>query len=139
MATVNLSTAAQNAGAEAITDLVDAGTGDGVIKLYADTIPTNANTAVGSQVLVSTHNFSAVAFGAASSGTVSADTIDDDTSAAATDTVTWARVLDSDANVVMDVDVGEAASGAVLILDDTSVTIGDTVSISSFDFTMPAS
>ena len=133
---VHLSDAAREAMSDAIVALIDAGSsGDGQVKLYGDTPAVDAETAVGSQTLISTHNFSDPAFGAAVDGVVTADPIDNDTSAAASDDATWARVTDSDGVVIMDWDAGE--SGTTLILDESTITIGDTVAITSAVMTMP--
>jgi hypothetical protein len=58
-----------------------------------------------------------------------------DTSANATGTATWFRVINGSTNAVIDGSVGTAS--ADLVLNSTSIAIGQTVTISSWTFTMP--
>lgn len=130
-----LSNAAASAAADAVVDLIDAGAGAGTIKIYDGTIPTNANTAVGSQVLLATLTFSDPAFGAAANGVATADTITSDNSADATGTASWARIADSNGNTVMDVTVG--TSGEDINFNTVSFVSGATIAISSLTYTQP--
>lgn len=116
----------------------------GTIKIYAGTQPTDANTAVGSQTLLATLTFGSTAFGSSSAGgttpsrkaTVTANAITDDTSADATGTATWFRILKSDGTtVVLDGSVG--TSGADLNLATTSLVSGEDVAITSCTFSIP--
>lgn len=68
---------------------------------------------------------------------MSANAIADDTSANATGTATWFRVVDGDANTVMDGDVTVAAASPLgdLIMNTTSINSGATVSVTQFDLT----
>jgi hypothetical protein len=130
-----ISTAARNAAADAIVDLIDAGAGAGTIKIYTGSSPGPGSAATGT--LLATLTFSDPAFGAASSGTATASAITSDTSADDTGTAGYARVEDSDGNDIMDLTVG--TSGADLNLDSVSIVAGGTVSVSSCTITMPAS
>ena len=136
MANVRLANAAQQAAMDAVVDLIDAGAAAGKVRIYDGTQPANANTAVTSQTLLAELTFSDPAFGNTNtSGTTTASAITDDSSANATGTATWARVLDSDNNVIFDCDVG--TSGTTITLNTTSIGIGGTVSITSFTLTHP--
>lgn len=136
MANVRLPTASQNAACNAIVDLIDAGAGAGTIQIRSGTQPASANDAA-TGTLLATLTFSDPAFGNASSGIAAASAITADSSADATGTASWARVLDSDSNVIMDCDVG--TSGATINLNSVSITAGGNVSITSMTVTMPAS
>ena len=71
---------------------------------------------------------------AASGGTLTLNAIADDTSANATGTATWFRIVQSDGSThVMDGDV--AASGSDLNFDSVSFVAGGTVSVTSFVIT----
>lgn len=130
---LQLSTAAQNAEVDALMALANTG----YIRLYTTAQPANANTAIGAQTLLATLRFGATAFGASSSGTATANAITSDTSAAATGTATWFRVLKSDGtSVLWDGSVGTAT--ADLVLNTTSIVTGATVAISSLTYTHPA-
>lgn len=130
-----LTNAAASAAADAVVDRIDAGAGAGTIKIYSGTIPTDADTAIGAQVLLATLPFSDPAFGAASNGVATANAITSDTSADATGTAAWARIADSDATTVMDVTVG--TSGDDINFNTVSFVAGATVSITALTYTQP--
>lgn len=130
-----LSNAAASAAANAVVDSIDAGAGAGTLKLYSGTIPTNADTAIGAQVLLATLTFSDPAFGNASNGVATASAITSDTSADATGTATWARIADSNGATVMDVTVG--TSGEDINLNTNSIVAGATVAVTSLTYTQP--
>ena len=135
MANVRLSNTANAAACDAVVDLIDAGAGAGTIQIRSGTQPADADDAA-TGTLLATLTFSDPAFGAASSaGVATASAITQDSSADATGTASWARVLDSDSNTVFDCDVG--TSGATINLNTVSITAGATVSITSFTVTHP--
>lgn len=104
---------------------------NGYLRIYDGTKATNADTAVGAQVLLSEHRFSATSAPGASGGLVTFSAITDDTSANASGTATWFRCLASDGTtVVMDGNVG--TSGTNLVLNSTTITAGATVKITGF-------
>lgn len=113
-----------------ITALIDAGAGAGLIRIYDGTRPATGGTAT---TLLAELTCSDPSFPAASSGAMTANAITDDSSANATGTATWFRVVDSNGAFVLDGDVG--TSGSDLNLDSVSITVGQTVSISSFVLT----
>lgn len=127
---ITLTTAARNAACDAIVDLIDAGTGAGYLE-----IKSGASTVAGTNE-VATLAFSDPAFGAASSGVATASAITDDTSATG-GTASHFTIFDSDNAAVMQGTV--STSGADLNLSSVTIGAGDTVSISSFTVTMPAS
>ena len=127
------STAVRNAKLDAITTEMDAGTA-AIIEIYDSTGTGRPATggAVTTQVKLATLTFSAASFAAASGGTIVGAAITDDTSADATGTATWFRVLTQSAGTfIMDGDVG--TSGSDLNLNSTSINAGVNVSITQFD------
>lgn len=129
--------------AKAAVDAVAAKCNSGTIKIYTGSQPTDANTAVGAQVLLATLTFGATAFAASvasgSAGsrivTATANAITGDTVADATGTAAWFRVLKSDGTtVVFDGSVG--ASGADLNLATVSIVANDDIEVTSFTITL---
>ena len=130
------SVAVRNAKADAITTAADAGTA-AIIQIYDSTGTGRPATggAVTTQVLLATLTMSATSFAAASSGTIVGASITDDSSADATGTATWFRMLTQSAGThIMDGDVG--TSGSDLNLNTVSLVSGATVSITQFDITV---
>lgn len=126
--------ALRHARLDEITTAVDSGAAAGLLRIYDGARPTDADTAVGAQNLLAELTFSDPSFPAAATGDLTANAITDDSSANATGTAAWFRVVNSDATTtVMDGDVG--TSGSDLNLNSTSITSGGTVSCSSFVIT----
>jgi hypothetical protein len=99
-----------------------------IIKIYSGTQPVNANTAISSQTLLVSLNVSGT-FGTDSNGTITLSSVTSAT-AVATGTASFFRITKSDGTtVVMDGSVGTSA--ADMILDNTSIATGQTVSITS--------
>lgn len=136
MANVRILTTVRNSMLDAINAAINAGAGAGTIKIYSGTQPANANTALSGNTLLATLTFTDPAAPAASGGVLTFDPITQDASADATGTATFARIQDSNANVVFDCDVG--TSGATLIINTTSIVAGGPVSITSFTLTIAA-
>ena len=99
-----------------------------IISIYQGTQPANANTAISGQTLLVSLTVSGT-FGTDSNGTITMSSVANGT-AVATDTATFFRITKSDnSTVVMDGSVG--TSSADMILDNTSIATGQTVSITS--------
>jgi len=133
-----LADTAKNAAADAVAALANTG----YIRIYDSTggtgQPADPDSAVGSQVLLAELRFGATAFGAASAGVCTANAITGDSSADATGTATWVRILKSDGTTkLFDGSVG--TTGADLNLNTVSVVIGATVNITSLTYTHPES
>ena len=128
-----------NAAANAMVDALTALANSGYIRIYDSTgtgQPTDADTAVSTQVLLAELRFGSTAFGAAVAGVATANAITQDSSANATGTATWFRVLESDGTTVLwDGSVG--TSSADLVLTTTSIVANAAVAISSMTFTHP--
>lgn len=135
--TPSISTAARNAAADAVADLVDAGTPPGKLKIYSGTMPTTVNDALAGNTLLAELTMSATAFGAASSGVATAAVITSDSSADASGTASFFRVTNAAGTAIMQGSVG--TSGADLNLSSTSITAGGTVAVTSFTYTQAGS
>jgi hypothetical protein len=120
-----------NAEADAVGNALNSG----YIRVYDGTQPATADTAVTTQTLLAELRFGADAFGAASNGTITANAITDDSSANATGTATWARILASDGTTVW-FDGTAGTSAANVILNSVAISAGAAVSISSLSFTV---
>lgn len=131
MAVLRLKTTVKNSILTPINDAISAGSAAGTINIYSGTIPATPETAVTSQTLLGTLTFSDPA-GVIADGALTMSTITQDASADATGVATWARVLDSDANVVMDIDVTTTGGGGTLQLNTTNIVAGGPIIINSF-------
>lgn len=128
--TVIFSVAARTAKANA--DLTSIGSA-AVLGIYGGTRPATPDTAAGSTVLV-TMTMSG-AFGTATSGVITANTIPSGTVTTA-GTAVWARLSTSGSTAVVDFDVSTVAAGTGDIqLTTTTLTVGVTVTLSSFTLT----
>lgn len=123
-------TTLRNSRLDAITTAVDGGAGAGLCRIYDGTRPASGGAAT---TLLATLTFTDPSFGSAASGVLTASAITQDSSADATGTATWFRVVDSTGTFVMDGSV--AASGSDLNLTTTSIITAQPVSISSFVIT----
>ena len=122
--------ALRNARLDEITAKIDAGTGAGKIRIYDGARPATGGTVTN---LLAELTMGDPSFPAAAAGSMTANAITGDTSADATGTATWFRVVDSDNNFVLDGNVG--AGGSDLNLNSTSINAGVAVEITSFVLT----
>jgi hypothetical protein len=132
-----------NANRARAADAVCARANSGYLNIYSGTVPANADTALSGNTLLATLTMAATAFGAAntSTGVATAGTITADSSADATGTATFFRVMESGTTpgtvVVFQGTVG--TSGAELNLSSTSIVATGTVSVTSLTYTQSAS
>jgi hypothetical protein len=141
---LSISTAARNAACDAIVDLADAGSGAGVIRIYSGSKPaTPATSATGT--LLAEFTLSDPAFGSAATGVATlASPPKTDSSANATDTAGYFRLLDSTEAAgtglgIVDGTVTATGGGGDVTLNTTSITSGAAVELTSGTITMPAS
>ena len=121
-------TGLRNAKLDAISTYAGSGA---LIRIYDGSQPATGGTVTN---LLAELSLSAAFAAAASGGVLTVNTITDDSSADATGTATWFRIVKSDGTThVMDGTVG--TSGADLNLDSVSIVAGGTVSITSFTIT----
>lgn len=115
-----------------ITALIDAGVSAGKLRVYNGTRPATGGAVT---TLLAELTMSDPSFPAAAAGTMSANAITGDSSADASGTATWFRVVDSAGNHVMDGDVGITGSGADLEFNTVTVAAGVTVNVTAFNVT----
>ncbi|MES2635837.1 MAG: hypothetical protein V4605_04910 [Pseudomonadota bacterium] len=126
-----LNTQLANATVNGQADNLSARLNSGFLRIYDGTQATNADTALGAQVLLAELTFNATAAPAAVNGLLTFNAITADPSANATGTATWYRALSSNGTtVVMDGSVGTATSN--LVLNSVSIVAGGNVAVSSF-------
>jgi hypothetical protein len=124
------STTLRNNMLDEITAAIDGGVSAGLLRVYDGTRPATGGAAT---TLLAELTFTDPCAGAASAGVLTFSSITDDSSANATGTATWCRVVDSTGTFVFDANVG--ASGADYNLNTTSITAGQTVSCTSASIT----
>jgi hypothetical protein len=122
--------------------MLDAGIGttadSGFLRIYDGTQAATASTAIGSQVLLAELTMNADAFPSASSNMLTANSITQDSSANATGTASWFRLVASNGTTVL-LDGSVGTSGCDLNLNSVSITAGGTVSCTSFTIVEPIS
>lgn len=130
----SITTANRNRAADAVT----ARANNGSLRIYDGTPPADANAALSGNTLLASLPMSATAFAAAASGVATANAITADSSADASGTATFFRVLETDGTtVVFQGTVG--VSGAELNLNSVSIVAGGNVSVTSLTYTQAGS
>lgn len=123
----------------AFTTANDAGTA-AVINIYSGTAPADADAALSGNTLLAQLTMSATSFPAATDlapgARITANAITSDSSADATGTATFFRILTQNAGTVTAQGTVGTAS-ADLILNTTAITAGSTVSITAATITLP--
>jgi len=128
---VTLSNAAASGAANAVVDLLDAGSSNTYPQLRIN-ISGNAST-------VAALNFTgSTAFGAASNGVCTAGTIADNTNAPG-GTAAAFQCVDQDGTVVFSGTVTATGGGGDITLSSVAVGATDTVAVSSLTYTQPTS
>ena len=134
-------TTGANAARDAALNAITATVNNGSLRIYSGTAPANADGALSGNTLLAQLTLGATAFGAAASGVATANAISADTSADATGTPTFFRLLASNGTTV--VYQGTAgASGQELNLSGLTggqIVAGNPVSVSSLTMTQTAS
>ena len=131
-----LYTAARNAAANAVVDLIDADASAGRLEIRTDARPA-VNAALTGTLLASI-DFDDPAFGDAAAGVATAaGRPNEDPSADATGTAGYGAVVDDSGDVVFTGTVGTSGSGADFILSTLSIVAGQPVSLESMTFTQP--
>lgn len=139
---LSISNNAAKAACDAIVDLIDVG-GGGKLRIYSGTVPTDADTALGAQVLLAELNMNATAFGSAADlnpgARATANAITDDTAANATGTASFFRVVNAAGTCIMQGSVSATGGGGDLQLNTVSIVINAAVQVTAFTFTVPES
>lgn len=123
-------TTLRNSRLDSITTAVDAGAGAGLLRIYDGTRPATCGTAT---TLLAELTMSDPSASAASAGVLTFSSITADSSANATGTATWFRLVDSTGTCVLDGNVG--TSGSDLNLNSVSISTGQNVAVTSFTIT----
>jgi hypothetical protein len=124
---LGFSTTLRNARLDAITTAAGA---SAKLRIYDGTRPSTGGTAT---TLLAELTCNATFAPAASGGTLTLNSITSDSSADATGTATWARIVTSGGTFVIDCSVG--TSGADINLNTTSIVSGAAVAVTSAVFT----
>ena len=127
---LSYTTAVRNSMLDEITAAIGS---SGLLRIYDGTPPASVNNALSGNTQLAELALSATAAGAASSGTLTFSAISNDTSADATGTASFFRLLTSGGSAVVQGTVG--TSGSDINFDSVSFVAGGTVSVSSLAFT----
>lgn len=130
-----LSTAARNAAADAIADLIDVG-GAGTMRVRTGAQPTNVGDA-DTGTLLGTVTFSATAFGVASTGVVTAASITSDTTADNSGTAVSFRLYTGGGSIHSDGSAGQGSGD--MNFDNNTIVAGGVIAVSSMTITVPIS
>jgi hypothetical protein len=137
---VNLS----NGMLDAINALLNEGTGDAIINVYAGSIPATCEATLGAASLLGTCVMNATPFQAATALSINANAITDDSSADTSGIASFFRVYSTTAgtdatksNCHIQGSAGEAADSTDLTLDDKNIVAGGVISITDYDISMP--
>jgi hypothetical protein len=124
-----------NTAANAAADAVVALANSGKLRIYDGTQPATADTAVSTQNLLAELTLNSTAFGAAVAGVATANSITSDSTADASGTATWFRIVKSDGTTVLwDGSVG--TSGCDLNLNTAVIEAGAIVAVTSLTYTI---
>lgn len=118
----------RNAMLNAIRDAADAGAGAAVVKIYVAPRPATGGAAT---TLLGTVACSDPCAPDAASGVLTFGAFTEDPSADTDGTAAWARLETSTGGFVTDMSVGEAGSGADLIMNTTTIVTGGPIRIDS--------
>lgn len=135
---LRLSNAARSAAADAVVDLLDAGSTGGLLRIYTGSQPAGpGSTATGD--LLAELDLADPAFGSASNGVAAIDA-DPALSTTGVDdgAAGWFRLLDSNELAVVDGTVTATGAGGDLTLNTTTISVGLTVEVTGGSITMPS-
>lgn len=127
---LSLTTTVRNNMLDQITSAIGS---SGLLRIYDGTPPANVGTALSGNTLLATLPLSTTAAAGASSGVLTFNSITADSSADATGTASFFRLLTSGATAVVQGTVG--TSGADINFNTVSFTSGSNVAVSSLTIT----
>lgn len=128
---------------DGVVDSLDGGTTNpqGVLRIYSGTPPTNVDTGLSGNTILSEHDLSNPAFGNATDNNpnaiATAGAVADDTSANATGTATFARLFDRDDVARVQLTVSATGGGGEVQINSTSIVTSTLVQVTSMTMTMP--
>lgn len=132
---MKISNVARSAAADAVVDLIDAGTPPGTLRVATGSAPTNTTDA-DSGTTLATLTFSNTAFGAASNGVATANSITSDTNVDNSGTAAHFRAKNAAGTVIFQGTCG--TSGSDINWDNNVFVAGGTAAISSMTYTQPS-
>lgn len=135
MAVIKLTNGARSGMALGLIAAFDTGAAACQLKFYDGAQPAGPATAVGSQVLLGTLVCSDP-IATESNGVITFSAITQDSSADASGTATWARLLDGNGVAIADFDVTNNAGSGVIKMNTTTIVAGGPIQVSSFTITM---
>jgi hypothetical protein len=136
---IRLPIAARSAGANAVADLVDAGAGSGMVRVYTGAQPASADLAA-TGTLLAEFTLNDPAFGSAVAGVATLIVVPAlSTTGLAPGDAGWFRAVDSVGATVLDGSVTATGDGGDLIMNTIAVSIGLTLQLTAGTITMPAS
>jgi hypothetical protein len=109
---------------------IDADAGAGTLKFYDGTQPAGPDTAVTSQTLLGTLTLSDPA-GSVTGRVLTFSAITEDSSADATGTCTWARLLDNSGDAIADFTVTATGGGGDIEINSTNIVAGGPIQVTS--------
>jgi hypothetical protein len=136
--TIRLPIASRNVAANAVADLVDAGSGAGLVRVYSGSQPASADLAA-TGTLLAAFTLNDPAFGSAVAGTATLVVSPAlSTTGLAAGDAGWFRVVDSTGATVLDGSVTATGGGGDLIMSTITVSVGLTLQLTAGTTTMPA-
>ena len=105
----------------------------GKLRLYTESRPASADTAISNQTLLAEYSLPDPA-GTVSNGVLTGPALSS-ALVLADGSAAWARAVDSSGVTVLDLDVGLAGSGASVIIDSLSLVTGGLVAVQSWSIT----
>ena len=137
MAVLRLAAGLKNAMVDRVKDLLDAGAGNGSIKIYTAPQPASANDPPGAAALLATLTLAKPSAPWAVNGVLTLNPIPQ-ANASGSGAAAWVRLADSAGNTVADGDVTASGGGGTLELNTVNLVAGAPVLITAFTFTMPS-
>jgi hypothetical protein len=137
---LRISTTAQVNMLKAVRDLIDNGSGPGILELYTTPLPATPQTAITTQTKLATLTFSKPCAVDPTTGTMTFSAITKDSSADNPGIVAWGRIKTSSGAAVIDADAGLLSAGNTVIqMTSLNVVAGMEVPATSMTLTMPMS
>lgn len=132
-----MTVAAATAVATALLAEIDDGPDPAEILFYTGVAPATVETAISTQTLLGTLECSDPV-GSVSGRVLTFDVITQDSSADASGTAAWARILDGNGTAIIDVDVTNGAGTGAIKLNTVTIVAGGPIQLTSFTITVGA-
>lgn len=130
------SAATAHAMLDVITTRADAGSGAALVRIYSGTMPVNADTALAGNTLLAELTCTDPSAVPAANKTLTLSPITQDSSADASGTASFFRLVDSTGLVVLQGDITATGGGGALEMNTTSIIAGGPVQITAASFSL---